>query len=228
MSAPDLLTQISSWIILLPFLIGLPLYRKLDRDSRWVFGLVSLALIPQILTPFWNHTAFLGLVYNIYTPVEFILTFGFLGLKLQRRSFRVLSWIPVGGFLLISVWLIYRFGVQDRFLNEWVCAANISYLCWVFLLILESLLNEVKLLNGELPLFWYITGLLLYTPCTIFVFSLCYYINTSQHPLIRRLWMVQSVFNTTLYVCYAIGLYRNVFFNNFPKNARVENRKPFQ
>jgi hypothetical protein len=209
MSVSDFFSAISSWIILVPLVIGLCLYKRLDRDSRWIFYLVVLATVPQILTPFIPHTRFLGLVYNIYTPAEFALTYCFLGLKLQRKAFRMLSLIPVVCFAVISVWLVLLYGLENRFLNEWVCVANVSYLCWAFLFILESLLNEVKLLNPALPLFWYISGLVLYTPCTIFVFSLCYYIANSQHPFISRLWIVQSVFNTALYVLFAIGLYKN-------------------
>jgi hypothetical protein len=209
MSISELLLQVSSWCVLLPLFIGGSLYTRLDRDSRWIFYLVALATVPQLLTPFDLHTHALWLTYNIYTPLEFTLTWFFIGNKLQRRLFRALAGLLVAGFAGLSVYLVLRFGWAERFLNEWVVAADIAYLCWVFLFILESLLNEVRLLNTNLPLFWYISGLLLYAPCTIFVFSLCYYIRDSKNPFIHRLWNIQAAFNIALYVLYAVGLYKN-------------------
>jgi len=201
--------QLSIWSVLVPLVTGLLLYKKLDPPSRIIFYLVLLAASPQIITEFMPSNPVRNVFYNVYTPAEFLLTYFFIGNKLQNRVLRNISFSLILLFIVLSVVLIGKYGLSGRFLNEWVCAANISYLCWIFLFILESLLQEKSLLNTDLPLFWYISGLLLYTPCTIFVFALSYFISQSKNPFIHNLWIIHEIFNTALYVSFAIGLYKN-------------------
>ena len=105
-------------------------------------------------------------------------------------------------FLVLSVLILYLYGINHRFLNEWVCAANTCYLCWVLLYIIDILKQDKRLMKTNDPLFWYLSGFLLYTPCTMFVFALSFYINKSQNPFINKLWIIHGVFNTLLYLCF--------------------------
>jgi hypothetical protein len=206
--------QMSIWSIIIPLMAGVFFYKKLDRDSKIIFYLVVLAASPQIITAFiLSSSPVRNIFYNVYTPVEFVLTYLFVGKKIQNISFRNICRFVVVLFIILSVALVYRYGLSHRFLNEWVCAANISYLCWIFLFILESLLQERRLLNTSLPLFWYISALLIYTPCTIFVFALSFYITGSKNPFISNLWIIHEIFNTLLYILFAIGLYKNRSYN---------------
>jgi hypothetical protein len=226
MNFSSLVMQLSIWSILLPLLAGISSYKRLDPESRILFYLVILATLPQLLTSFMAHSKELNFIYNIYTPAEFLLTYLFIGNRMQVRIFRNISLTIVGLFLFLSVFIIIRYGLNHRFLNEWVCAANTCYLGWVLLYILESLQTEKKLLNTNLPMFWYISALLLYTPCTIFVFALSYYITKSQNPFINKLWNIQSVFNTLLYVFFAIGLLKAKL--NFRETREFESSRPVQ
>jgi hypothetical protein len=190
-----------------PLIIGLYYYKNLEMESRIILFLVILASLPQLLTDFMTNARLLNFIYNIYTPIEFLLTYFLIGNKMRGRIFRNISILVVIVFIALSVAICVRVGLNHRFLNEWVCAANTCYFCWVLLFILESLLNEKKLLNVNLPLFWYISGLLFYTPCTMFVFALSYYITRSQNHFINKLWIIHGIFNTALYLLFAAGLY---------------------
>ena len=206
--------EVSIWCILLPLITGSLLYKKLDADSRLIFFLVAFATLPQILTAFFQHSSGLIFIYNIYTPVEFIFIYLFIGNKFQGAIFKKISVLLIFLFISYSCFLCMYYGLSERFLNEWVCSANMCYLIWIFLFILESLILEKKLVNTHNPAFWFITGLIIYTPCTIFVFALCYYIETSGNYLIKNLWIIHGIFNTILYVLFAIGLYQNVSKKN--------------
>lgn len=199
----------SIWSIIIPLLTGSLLYKKLDKESRIIFYIVVAAAVPQIITAFIQPSLVRNFLYNVYTPVEFVLTYILICNKLRGLLFRNICMSIIILFVVLSSTLIFTYGLSQRFLNEWVCAANISYLCWIFLFLLEGLLQERSLLNTGLPLFWYISALLIYTPCTIFVFALSFYITRSQNPFISNLWSIHGIFNTALYILFAIGLYQN-------------------
>ena len=72
MSWISILGDFSIWIILLPAITGLILFKRLDKDSKIIFVVVLLACIPQVLKFFMDGTELLNIVYNVYTPLEFI------------------------------------------------------------------------------------------------------------------------------------------------------------
>jgi hypothetical protein len=183
-------------------------FYKLDKHSKYIFYLVVLATIPQLLTAFFPHTSLLDLVYNIYTVIEFLLVYLFIGKKFENKVFEKISIGTVALFGILVLWFSIRFGMMARFFNEWVVTANIFYLTWILLFVLESFQNEKKLVDMNQPLFWYLCGLILYTPCTVIVFALYYYIDTSKNILIKNLWIIHGVFNIILYLFFAIGLFK--------------------
>ena len=209
MTLSEIILQLSIWSVLAPLVAGLFFFRYLDEPSRIIFYVVVVATIPQLLTIEMLHMKGLNIVYNAYTLVEFVLIFLFVGNKLQTSITRRIGYSLVALFFLLAVWLITRYGLYHKFLNELVCAANIAYLTWILMFILEGLLNEERLMNTRLPVFWFIAGLLLYAACTVLLFSLTYYIKHSTNPFIHNLWQVQGVLNVALYILFAIGFIKN-------------------
>lgn len=209
MSLSQIILQLSIWSVLVPLVAGLFFYRYMDDPSRIIFYVVICATIPQLLTLQMLHMKGLNIIYNLYTLVEFVLIFLFVGIRLQTKALRRISYSMVALFVILSVWLVAFYGMYQKFLNELVCAANIAYLTWILMYILEGLLHEEKLMNARLPEFWFIAGLLLYASCTILLFSLTYYIKTSTNPIIHNLWQVQGVLNVVMYILFAIGFSKN-------------------
>lgn len=211
MNLSNLIYEISIWSICVPLITGMVFYRRLDKPSCIIFYLIILALIPQLITEFKYCKPVLNLIYNAYTPIEFLLIYLFIGREFRRRLARNCALVIAGLFISLFFFLIIRYGMNKRFLNELVCGANIAYLCWILMYILESIWDEKKLLDPQLPLFWHITALILYTPCTVLVFALYYYIDTSKNIVINNLWIIHGIFNTHLYLFFAIGFYKNKF-----------------
>lgn len=205
----DLASQISIWVILLPLTLGCIFYKTLDKQSRLVFFLVLLATPPQISTAFIEQSSSRYYLYNLYTIGEYILTYLFIGRELQSRLFKNIVLATVLLFFILVITESFTIGISARFLTEWVCFADISYLVWILSFILESALKDVSLPNSRNPLFWYLAGLILYASSTIFVFALYYYRQESQYILIKKTWLIHDIFNIILYSFYAIGFYQN-------------------
>lgn len=210
MTFAQIILQLSIWIIIVPLVAGLILFNFLDEPSRLILYLVILAAIPQLLTAIMIHTSNLNVFYNLYTPLEFLFFYFLLGSKFkQPGAFRTISHILIILFLAVLALLIWMYGLKYKFLNELVCMANIVYLIWIFMFILQGLLNDQKLMNTSLPIFWFIAALVLYTPCTIYVFAMSYYIKRSTNPFIHSLWSIHGIFNIMMYLFFSIGFYMN-------------------
>lgn len=201
--------QLSIWSILLPLVAGFLFFKQLDESSRVIFIIVVLATIPQLLTVSMLHTKKLNVVYNVYTLLEFSLMYFFIGKEFQNRAFKIASYALIFLFYALALWVIHEYGLYEKFLNELICAANIIYLIWIFLFILQGLLHERNLINAKQPVFWFVAGLLFYTPCSIFVVALANYIQKSTNPFIHNLWSIQGVFNTLMYILFAVGFYKS-------------------
>lgn len=205
--------QLSIWSIIIPLIVGSIYFKKLNKQSKLIYYLVVLATFPQVLTAFIAKTPILNSIYNIYTPMEFALTYFFIGNKFKAFFFQKASQLIVVLFIFLSLIFFVYDGIEKKVTNELICAANIFYLCWIFLYILESIINDEELLNVELPLFWYIIALFLYAPCTALVTAFDYYIGKSTNVLINNLWIIHDIFNSLLYIFFAIGLYKERFKN---------------
>ena len=115
-----ILEDFSIWIILLPAITGLILFKRLDKDSKIIFVVVLLACIPQVLKPFMDGTELLTIVYNVYTPVEFIVYWVLFRQKIISPSRKTILDGMAAIFAVVSVYLIYKYEIRARFLNEWV------------------------------------------------------------------------------------------------------------
>lgn len=204
-----IILQLSIWIILVPLVAGLLFFRHLDEPSRIVFYVVVLAAVPQLLTASLDQTKGLNIVYNIYTPIEFIFLYFLLGNNYSKKAFAYTSTALLIAFFALAAALTVKEGLYDKFLNELVCAANTVYLIWIFLYILQGVLTDQRLMNPRLPMFWFVAGLLIYTPCTIFAFALTDYIAQSTHRIISNLWSIHGVFNTVMYCLFAVGFFQS-------------------
>lgn len=197
----------SIWSVAVPFIIGILLFRYLTVESKIVFLLVVAAVVPQVLTDFMIQDHFLNSLYNIYTPVEFAIIYMLFSGIGYISFFRKIRFMTIIVFVVLSIVIMLVYGLQNRFLNEWVCIANLCYVAWIFIFILQSLLDNTAILDSRLPMFWYVAGLILYSPATALVFS--FYYSISKNQFIKSLWIIHGIFNTVMYLFFAIGMYKN-------------------
>jgi hypothetical protein len=206
MDLQNVLLQISIWSVLLPLLVGVVFYRKLDRDSTLIFSLVFIASVPQLLSflPISLHA--INASYNIYTPVEFVVLYLLFSNKFTGSIY--IQVLKVSGIIYVIVCLLFLFyyGISQKFINELVCVNNLIYLLWMLLYIRKQFFQPDDDYSLQKPFFWYFTGLIIYAPCTMVVFALYYYLRQNSDYNLQNLWIIQSFCNTLMYVLFAIGL----------------------
>ena len=199
--------QLSIWSVVIPFLAGLLWFKQLSTASKTVFWLVIAAIVPQVLTEFMHQGNFLNTLYNIYTPVEFVIIYRLFYKPAYIPLFKRIRLVSVMLFLVFAIMIVSWYGINHRFLNELVCVANLCYVAWISVFILQGLLNDEETPDHGSPMFWYVSGLILYTPATALVFS--FYYSIGKNDLVKSLWIIHDIFNTAMYVFFAIGMYKN-------------------
>ncbi|NOT92394.1 hypothetical protein [Ferruginibacter sp.] len=113
----------------------------------------------------------------------------------------------LAGFLVTgaTIYLFYTQGIKAKVLFELICLVNLLYVFFIFYYFLKMFRNDAYIFSFKEPFNWYILGLLLYAPCTFFLFA--DYLNTSAnlHHGKSTLWVIHNIFNITLYVTFTIG-----------------------
>ena len=198
------LQLISEWIIVVPFFTGLLLVKRLKLDSRIIFFIVCAAFIPQLATSFLKSIdkIILNILYNLYTPIEFFLFLYFFSIKLRWNIiFYILGFIVA----LVSFYFFYAKGAGSKVLFELICLVNLLYVFLIFYYFLKMFKNDTYVFSMKESFNWYVLGLLLYAPCTFFLFA--DYLNTSANLNHGKssLWIVHNLFNITLYIIFTIG-----------------------
>ncbi len=203
-----ILQLLSEWIILLPFLTGVILFSRLKPTSRIIFIIVCAALLPQLATTFLKDIDKQGLniFYNLYTPIEFVL---FLYLFSVQRKWSKFFYVISAIVVAAMIYFFYVFGIQEKVLFELICLVNLMYVIFIFHYFLYMFRDDEYLFTLRESFNWYILGLLLYAPCTFFLFA--DYLNTSAnlHSGKSGLWIIHNVFNITLYIAFSIGFIKD-------------------
>ncbi|HVI47232.1 MAG TPA: hypothetical protein VM802_20305 [Chitinophaga sp.] len=206
MQLQEALSTLSIWCVVMPLLTGCRYFRMLNADSRIIVGVVALAAIPQLLRAYIDSGALLNVTYNLYTPLEVVLLYSLFSKRIvqrnRRRIFIVTAVFSCMSYFMLTAW----YGISSRFINEAVSINDLIYTGWALLVILEQYEVDEGGINIRTPFFWYLTGLILYAPCTMLVFSLWRYIRLHPDAVIANIWIIQSIFNITMYLLFTIGI----------------------
>lgn len=199
--------NVSIWIIVIPFAIGLVNYKGLNRDSKWIFYLVSAAMVPQLLTAFLpaRHPV-LNYSYNLYVPVEFAFLYTVFISKYRSSVSRLVVKLSAAIFILAYVFLYVRLGFEKRFVSELLCVNNPVYLLWILMFLRQEYGADETMIKRSNPFAWYFFGLLQYAPCTVPIFALYQYPVAQPDPLPHYLLLLHSIFNILMYLLFSIGL----------------------
>jgi hypothetical protein len=209
----SILGTVSIWIILLPLFIGLLLLKKLDADSRGILLIVLIGTIPQVLRTPLKDSTLLTVLYNVYTPLEFAIYWRIFNRKIVLPRSRSIVRITIWLFLAFSVFFIARFGLHQRFINEWVVINHLVQITWVCLCLLEYYRIDDTVIEKEQPFFWFLSGITCYAACTVVFYGLWYFIKSEENGQRDVLKIGHSIFNILLYCLFSIGLWQNTRSN---------------
>ena len=202
-----ILHNVSIWIVVIPFLLGCINFKGLNRDSRWIFLLVTVALVPQLMTAFVkNDDSAFNIAYNLYTPIEFFIFCVVFRSKFRTRRERVWFSGWIFGYLIICAIYFTRFGIEKAFLGELVAINNVLYIVWILAIFRQEFTEEVTFIEVDYPFTWYLVALLVYAPCTVMTHALYHYLRNRETPVFQNLLIIQDIFNILLYILFAVGL----------------------
>lgn len=213
----SILGNVSIWIVLLPLLLGVCFFSKLNKESKLITLIVFIGAIPQVLKSFIENTPAITILYNLYTPLEFLIYWFIFKEKISSVSRKKVLDLMLFLFCIISFWMITYFGLAIRFLNEWVIVNNIFQLVWICIYLLEYYYSEDNHMNYSQPFFWFLIAITGYASCTAVFYSLWYFIKNNPNRDILLINLIHHIFNILLYLFFSIGL-----LLNFQKTKRLE------
>lgn len=205
----SILGDISIWIILIPLFTGILGYKKLDEDSRLILLVVLGGTIPQVLRPFINNSTILNILYNVYTPFEFIVYWLLFKNKITTPSLKKIIRLTIVVFFCMSFLLVFHSGITNRFLNEWVIISNIIQLIWICLSLMQYYYSDEAIIEKSQPFYWFIIGITSYAACTVVYFSLANFIKNNPNSQYEIIKIIHHFFNIALYLLFFQGLLQN-------------------
>lgn len=204
----EIIHLISIWIIVLPVLAGFINYKGLNKDSRWIFLLVVVAAVPQLLTFIINeHTAALNISYNLYSLIEIVVFFFLFMNKFLQSGSKIIVYLSAAAYLFVALYFFIAKGFAATFLNTLVCVNNCIYMLWILILLKEQYQVKETLIVKSNPFMWYLLGILIYAPCSVIAFALYHYMREDENTLVANLWIIQSICNILLYILFTVGLF---------------------
>ena len=198
---------LSVYSVLLPLGLGLIIYRYLGTNSRIVIMLLAFATASQFASLIKSE-GIKWAFYNLYTVIDSLVwTFLFFR-NSQKKEIRFFILI-ISSIVTIWTFAIYiAQGIDARFYHELVCLNSVVQVIWVLAFFYERYLSEeVQRLITE-PMFWYSLGLLIYAPCTYFLFA--FYHEVHANPAYTNLWLLHNVINSFMYFIFAVGVFVNL------------------
>lgn len=207
----SVLGAISKWIILLPLTFGLPLFKSLDNDGKIILLVSFIGVIPQIMAPFFREPTLLNILYNLYTPSEFLLYWLFLFSHTKSKISRFVYYFVGLSFVAISVYLLSKNSIATQFISVWVIVNNIFQLILIGVCLLTYYYYDNLEFRLTQPFFWYLIGMILYASCTVIFYSLWNYVKESRTVVFIDLKVVHHVFNILLYLFFSWGLFMNYY-----------------
>lgn len=207
----ELLKSISACSVLIPLFIGFLCYRSFDRNSKIMFLLILLALIPQAAALVFvdeKYKQYTSILYNCYALVDpLIWSILFFQNITNKRLKQAVAIIPVAQ---ISLWfyLVFTKDIEQSLFKEMICFTSIIQVLWIVVILYELFKSEAFLKLESRPLFWFCLALIIYAPTTYFLFVFVKEIKMPGSP-IAKLWNIHSVLNTIMYCVIAYGFWVN-------------------
>lgn len=210
----NILHFLSIYSIFLPLLSGLLLFRYLDNNGKLVLCLIFFATIPQMASVFYRSEKRLIFLYNFYIFFDFSFWAILFYKNIIKKTLKNLIILLEFAFTLLLTYYLISEGLTKRFLSELVCLDNFIQIIWVSFYFYEKYKgNGNNKLEYE-SMFWFCIGILIYAPCTYFLFAFKNYISGKY----SYLWRIHDLLNCLLYLSITFGLWVNKIKYSFPKN----------
>ncbi len=201
---------LSIYFIIVPFIVGLLFFKRLNVYSKVVFFNIGLSCIPQLLTALLQDVKLPILSYNLYIIADCV--FWFIYFFLLEKNIKKRK-IIFSLFIINSLLILYFFitiNINSVFIYQLVCINSFIHVLNITNYFYSlSLLKEPVYLT-RIPSFWYNAGLFFYASCTFMVFFFYFKINSHfTKGQLNQLWQIHGFFNFFMYLLFTVGLLKN-------------------
>ncbi len=213
MTIEDILSFSSDWSVILPLLLAIIYFKRLSYNSSIILLIVVFGTIPQLMNAFnIKNEVVKNLTYNFYTPTEFLLFYFLFSRYIQEKVERTALKTSLIVYLLASLFFILENDLRTRFLDEWVCINNLIYTMWIMIVFYKQYSqSNTSNIDTTTSSFWILVGLLFYASFSSLYFSVYHF---AQQQNFSSLKFIHHIVNTNMYICFAIGIYKDSLLRN--------------
>jgi hypothetical protein len=204
MSLRFVIVYFSDFWLLTPVVGLLYLYRSLTTGQKAFFGYCLILLIVELFTIYLAHRYRQNLwLYNVYFVVEAI-TLAIFFQKIFQNSFVRKLVLYVGlGIALVNSTLVELQNMSD---GGWINCFFTIICCLYFL---WETLNKIspKPVTSE-PMFWIVTGFLLYASSTYFIYLFKHLVFIHDNEMAKHLSLARIILFITRNALFLIGIWQ--------------------
>lgn len=203
------LTLISSGSILLPLIIALSRYKRLDLTQKLLTFLVIVCVATELTANIMWFSRMRNLhIYQIFSVLNFnfILTIFWLNLGVKWKKPLIRFQILFTVFAILNT--VY---LQDFFsFNSNVTTSSSLIFIALSIIYFSKLLKEVKYSKLEKnPMFWIVSGVIMYYSGTLILFLLGTVFEATEvaREVALAAWGLNSIFNMMINTFYSLALW---------------------
>ena len=201
----ELLYILSVYSVLIPLFLGLLFINRIDANSKILLVLMTFASIAQIATYVLPENR-IWIFYNGYIIVDAAFWALIFLKNIKTLWIKKLISLLFLTQLIIFLYYVSHGKVAIRFYNDLVCLASLLQVIWIVLFFYERYSKEENAALEKEPMFWFCMGLLLYAPCTYFLFAFYHVINRPGPNPYALLWTLHHILNACMYLIFSIGI----------------------
>jgi len=204
------LSLISSFVVMLPLLIALWKYNRLDKTQlKLSYLLITILVVESISSVLWSQKINNLPVYHFYSIVEFVLI-----INIYKD---VLSKLFPKNFFYALIIIFSSFAIVNMcyFQSLWTFNSNATTLLGILVIFLSlsyfyALLKEVKYTSLERnPMFWLNAGFLIYFSSNLLLFFINNSMFTKADEVSYLVWGLHAIVNIVLVIFFIIAIWVN-------------------
>lgn len=207
-----ILLNISTFIILVPIVIGSRRYSILTTESKWVLYMLVPTALNQFSSIIWSNYVHPNNLPFFYFYVLFEVIFLAKIFRIQLRDNHVGKWVvPISSMFVLFyiIWLavepsrIWNYSMLPR-VFEGTITIFFSF-CYFFDIYKTEKIMEVH----KLPGFWINLGLIIYFACNLLLFVFDDLVFSQNKELFLSVWIIHAIVLILLYLSFTIAFLCN-------------------
>lgn len=206
--AYGLLSEINTWYVFVPMLVGLIRFKKLDQQQKLILAIAVLVVLNDHLIIQLKEASLQNVwVLHLYVPILFIMIIRLYttdnSLFISSKALKLFAIVFVG-FSVLNSFLIQSVEIWP---SNMILAASIFYIA-LSVIYFGDLLRKpnLKPLDNS-PLFWFNCGLLLYNASAFLLFLFVTNILSGTDTVLNIGFSLNAIFNLVHLTSYSIALW---------------------